>query len=138
MVQLYFLSIVFNGLSAYILIAQEGWENDTIETGMKLSVRNETFRLILGILAAIIGLLKLLLPYPENIPLLGDLVPAIGGLAAGYLLVFGYYRAHVQSVDTEGKLDKIGDNVMKWKKTMGFLILASALLHFLFPQALFL
>ena len=138
MVQLYFLSVLFNGLSAYILISQEGWENDGLETGLKFSVRSETFRLILGILTAITGLLKLLSPYSGNVPILGDLVPAAGGLAAGFLLVFGYYRDHVQPIDSEGKFDRLGDAFLKWKKGIGFVLLVSVVMHFLFPQALFL
>ena len=138
MVQLYFLSILCNGISAYILVARDGLENDAFEGAAKLSVRNETFKLILGILTAITGLLKFLSPYPGSIPLLGDFLPASGGLAAGFLLVFGYYRSHVQPVDKEGKLDRFGDAFLKWKKGIGFILFVLALLHFLFPEALFL
>jgi len=138
MEQLYLLSIVLNGLSAYIFISQEAWEIDSIETGLKFSVHNQTFRLILGILAAVIGLLKLLMPFSGSVPFVGDLVPAIGGLAAGFLLVFGYYRDHIQPVDAESRLDRIGDIVLKWKKVIGFVLMISVLLHFLFPKALFL
>ncbi|MCL2879085.1 MAG: hypothetical protein FWF29_02455 [Treponema sp.] len=138
MVQLYFLSIFCNGLSAYIFITKESWDSDTIEAGLRFSVRNELFRLILGILTAITGLLKLLSPYPGSLPILGDLIPALGGLAAGFILVFGYYRDHVKTIDTDGKLDRIGDAFLKWKKALGFVLLVSVILHFLFPQALFL
>jgi len=137
MEQLYLLSIVFNGLAAFIFISREAWESDVIESGMKFSLNNQTFRLILGILTALIGILKLLLP-TGGVPFLGDFIPAIGGLVAGFLLVFGYYRDHVQSVDGEGKLDKIGDAVLKWKKGIGFILIVIVLLHFLFPKALFL
>ena len=138
MEQLYLLSTVLNGLAAYIFISQEAWEIDSIETGLKFSVHNQTFRLILGILAAVIGLLKLLMPFSGRVPFIGDLVPALGGLAAGFLLVFGYYRDHGQSVDFGSKLDIIGDTVLKWKKVIGFILMISVLLHFLFPKALFL
>ena len=146
MVQLYFLSILCNGLAAYIFISRENWENETVESGMKFSPQNELFRLILGILAAISGILKLLSPYTQysenpvagRIPILGDLIPAAGGLAAGFILIFSYYRDHVQAIDSEGKLDRIGDAFLRWKKILGFALLLSVILHFLFPQALFL
>ena len=138
MVQLYFLSLLFNSLSAYILIASEGWEKDTFEASMKFSPRNETFRLVLGILAAVTGLLKLLSPYSGRIPFLGDLIPAFGGLAAGFLLIFEYYRERSQHTGEEGKLDKFGNAFLVWKKSIGFVLLVSVVLHFLFPQALFL
>jgi hypothetical protein len=115
-------------------------EQDSIENSLKFSLRNSTCRLILGILCAIIGILKLLSPSMDNIPILGDLVPALAGVAAGFILVFGYYREHVSVgvVEPEGKLDRIGGTFLKYKRPVGFLLLVSAALHFLFPQALFL
>jgi len=138
MVQLYFLSVLFNGFSAYTLIARDGWESDTIQPGANFSPRNDTFRLVLGILTAVTGLLKLLSPYSTSIPFFGDLIPAVGGLAAGFLLVFEFFKDHVHSIDTESKFGRFGEAFMKWKKSVGFILLVSVVLHFLFPQALFL
>ncbi len=135
MIQLYFLSILFNSLSGYVLVAQEGWENDSIERGLGFSPRNETFRLVLGILAAVTGVLKLLSPALGTVPFLGDLIPALGGIAAGFILVFGYYRDHVQAADSGGRLDRIGNAFLRWKKGTGFALLVFSALHFLFPQA---
>jgi hypothetical protein len=138
MIQLFFLSILFNGLSGYVLVTQEKWENGSIENSLKLSPSNETFRLVLGILTAVTGFLKLLSPVMGTTPFLGDLVPALAGIAGGFILVFAYYRDHAQDVDGEGKFDRIGNTFLRGKKTAGIILLASALLHFLFPQALFL
>ena len=138
MIQLYFLSILFNGLCGYVLIASEGWDTDSNEGSLKFSVQNETFRLVLGILTAVTGLLKLLSPAMGTMPILGDLVPAAAGLAAGIALVFGYYRDHVQAMGNGGRIEKIGDSFLRWKKGLGIILLASALLHFLFPEALLL
>ena len=140
MVQLYFLSIICNGFAAYILFARDDWESEPLEAGMKFSLQNEIVRLVLGIFTAIIGFLKLLLPYTDTkgIPILGDFLPALAGLAAGFVLVFGYYREHVKVIDQEGKLDRIGDGFLRWKKSLGFALMLVSLMHFLFPQALFL
>lgn len=139
MIQLYFLSILLNGLTGYMLIMGEGGDVDSIETSLKFSLRNSVFRLALGILAAATGVLKLLSPSMDNIPFLGDLVPAVAGIAAGFILVFGYYREHSPLAgESEGKLDRIGDTFLRYKKIAGFALLGAALLHFLFPQALFL
>jgi hypothetical protein len=77
MVQLYFLSILLNGLSGYVL----GFSGNEPDTGMgnslRFSLNNSTFRLILGILTAVTGLLKLLSPIEGDVPVAGDLVPAI-------------------------------------------------------------
>ena len=138
MAQLYFLSILFNGLTGYVLIAQESWENNSKESILKFSPQNETFRLVLGILTAVTGLLKLLSPVGGSIPILGDLVPAVFGLGAGLVLLLGYYREHADLADNEGKFGKFYEVFLRWKKGIGITLLVSALLHFLFPQALFL
>jgi hypothetical protein len=141
MIQLYFASILCNGLAAYILIADDTAEGgSSIESSLRFSLHNPTFRLILGILCAVIGVLKLLSPSMDTMPILGDLIPALAGLAAGFMLIFGYYReyATIGSIEPEGKLDRLGGAFLQYKKVAGFILLAAAVLHFLFPQALFL
>ncbi|MDR2476240.1 MAG: hypothetical protein LBD18_00435 [Treponema sp.] len=140
MIQLYFLSILLNGVTGYILITGDGGDTGSIENSLHYSLRNSTFRLVLGILTAATGILKLLSPVLDNIPLLGDLLPALAGIAAGFILVFGYYREHssLSAEEAGGKLDRIGDAFLHYKKAAGIALLAAALLHFLFPQALFL
>jgi hypothetical protein len=138
MIQLYFLSVLFNGLAAYILIMGDGWEG--IESSLRFSPRNPIFRLVLGILSGATGILKLLSPSVDNVPVFGDLVPSLAGIIAGFVLIFGYYResASVSASGAEGKLDRMGDVFLKYKKGVGFVLLVAAALHFLFPQALFL
>ena len=140
MVQLYFLSILCNSLTAYILILGNTDESDSIEGGLQFSLHSGVFRLVLGILCALTGVLKLLSPSFDSIPILGDLVPALAGFLAGFVLIFGYYRerASIGASVSEGKLDRIGGAFLKYQKGLGFILLASAALHFLFPQALFL
>lgn len=139
MIQLYFLSILFNGVTGYILVQGDAEKNE-IETSLKFSLRGGTFRLILGVLSAVTGALKLLSPVMEKVPILGDLVPALAGLVAGFILIFGYYREHasIAVFEDEGRLDHIGGTFLKYQKAAGLALLAAAILHFLFPQALFL
>jgi hypothetical protein len=140
MIQLYFLSILFNGVTGYLFITEENRTDDTIESSLRFSPGSGMFRFILGIGTAVTGILKLLSPSMENIPILGDLVPALTGIAGGFILFFGFYREHASAsaVEPEGKLDRIGEAFLRYKKAAGFVLLAAALLHFLFPQALFL
>ncbi len=135
MIQLYFLSILCNGLSGYILFASK--EEQTIEKG--LSLKNPTFHLVLGILSAVTGVLKLLSPTMDGVLLIGDLIPAAAGIAAGLLLIFGIYRQDTSAVsENQGKLDKFGVSLLRFRKAVGLLLFAIAGIHFLFPQALFL
>jgi vacuolar-type H+-ATPase subunit I/STV1 len=140
MIQIYFLSVLFNGLTGYILLLEDREETGTIETSLRLSLNNGVFRLILGILTSVTGVLKLLSPSLDNIPILGDLLPSLTGIIAGFILIFGYYREHGSEPEEEreGKLEKIGNSLLKYKKGFGIVLLGAALFHFLFPQALFL
>ncbi|MDR0503088.1 MAG: hypothetical protein LBH16_07180 [Treponema sp.] len=103
-------------------------------------MNNPTFHLVLGILCAVTGLLKLLSPTLEKILILGDLIPACGGIIGGLLLIFGIYRKDNTSFASEsmGTLDKLGETLLRFKKTVGLCLLVITLIHFLFPRTLFL
>jgi len=137
MVQLYFLSIVFNGLAGFLFVFADLGGGDSAENTTKFSFIGSGFRLVIGILAAVLGLLKLLSPM-AGIPILGDLLPAIAGIAAGFILIFGFYRERSPSVDSEESINRFGEVALHYKKAVGIALLAAALLHFLFPSALFL
>ncbi|MDR3168121.1 MAG: hypothetical protein LBT93_09260 [Treponema sp.] len=111
-------------------------EEESLGAGFRFSLRDKTFRLVLGILAVITGLLKLLSSIQGDVPMVGDIIPAIIGFAVGFILVFEYYREY-SSIDNE-KYEKIERVLIKNKKFIGFIALISAGIHFLFPQVLFL
>jgi len=137
MIQLYFLSILCNGLSGYLLFAGNENENEPAE---KSRLSYHTYHLVLGILSAVVGFLKLLSPNADNILIFGDLLPALGGIAAGFLLIFGIYRHDslaISQVQTSS-LDSFGLSLLRFRKSIGLGLFAIALLHFLFPQTLFL
>jgi hypothetical protein len=142
MVQLYFLSLVFNGLAGFFFIFGDLGGNNSTQGEKKFSFVGDGFRLVIGILAAVTGILKLFAPMvsAEKAPIyiLGDLLPALAGIAAGFLLMFGFYRERSTNVDTEEKVNSFGDTFLQYKKAAGVVILVIALLHFLLPGALFL
>jgi len=139
MVQLYLLSVILNGLIGFLLVFGDVIEGDTTGSGFKSFLSSWGLRLVLGILAAITGILKFLSPIMNKIPILGDFLPAAAGLAAGFILIFGFYRENsTGSGGNEGKLDRIGDTFLHYRKAIGIVILIIAALHFLFPTALFL
>ncbi|MDR0322397.1 MAG: hypothetical protein LBI28_12925 [Treponema sp.] len=136
MIQLYFLSVLCNGLSGYVLFAGNG--GDTEKTG--LSLNNPTFHLVLGILSAVTGILKILAPPLEgDIPIIGDLIPAAAGIIAGLVLIFGIYRQGItRAPESDGSLDRIGVNLLTFRKPLGLALLAIAFVHFLLARTLFL
>ena len=138
MIQLYFLSVLFNGLIGFLLVFENPAENGSIENSTKFSLNSGSFRLILGILSAMTGILKLFSPIFNRVYILGDLFPALGGIAAGFILIFEFYRNHSSKIEYEGQLDRIGNVFLRYKKMTGFALIALAVLHFIFPTALFL
>jgi hypothetical protein len=141
MIQLYFLSILCNGLSGYILFAgNEGEESDdSINKSIRFSLNTPTFHLVLGILCAVTGVLKLLSPTMDGILLLGDLLPSADGIIAGILLIFGIYRQDISAApENPGALDRFGISLLRFRRAIGLGLIIVAFLHFLFPQALFL
>jgi len=136
MIQLYFLSILCNGLSGFLLFS--GNEGGSAEK-IRFSVDDPTFHLVLGIMSAVVGVLKLLSPSMDGILLLGDLVPSAAGIVAGFLLIFGIYRQDTFiASSSEGSLDQLASNLLRFRKPVGLILFGIALVHFLFPQALFL
>ncbi|QQO08062.1 hypothetical protein [Breznakiella homolactica] len=137
MLQFYFLSIFLNAVSGYILFTGAGWDAvSDDEKGFKLSPSNGTFRLVLGIAAAAVGILKILSVISGDVPVIGDLIPALAGLLAGFVLIFDYYRRKT-TVDSE-KSEKISTLVNANYKWIGIVAMAAAGLHFLFPTVLLL
>jgi hypothetical protein len=139
MIQLYFLSILCNGIGGYIFFSGgKGEAGESIDKSMKFSAENPMFILVLGILSVVVGVLKLLSPFDNKYPFFGDLAPAVAGVASGLFLIFGINRQNAPSAFHEGTPDRLGESLPRIRKPLGLGLLACALLHFLFPQALFL
>jgi hypothetical protein len=137
MIQFYFLSILFNAVVGYLLAMEDrGTDTSSLEASFRFSVKNETFRLILGILTMLMGLLKILSSVQGDVPVIGDLIPALTGMASGFILAFDYYQGH--SSLNEEKSEKLSRILGKNRRWIGFAAMASAALHFLFPSVLFL
>jgi uncharacterized membrane protein YkgB len=136
MIQFYFLSIFFNALAGFVLFTGGGDEDPGIQERLRISLNDETFRLILGILTVVTGILKLLSPVQGDIPVIGDLLPAAAGFVSGLMLIFSYYQEH-RTLEA-GRLEQVGAGFLSQKKWIGLAVMIAAALHFLFPQALLL
>ena len=135
MLQFYFLSIVLNVLAGYLLLT--GGEEGVLELKGNFSLRDETSRLVLGILSVLTGLFKLLSPIEGDLPVLGDLIPAAAGFITGFILIFEYYKNR-SSIDNSENTEKIDRVLIGNKKFIGVASLIVAALHFLFPKVLLL
>lgn len=125
-------------MAGYVLFSG----GDNAPDAAKSPINITTFHLVLGILCAVTGVLKLLTPIPlsadasHGIIILGDFLPSLAGLAAGLMLIFGIYRQDLS--EKAGELDRLGVSLLAFRKPIGIGLIAAALVHFLFPQVLFL
>ncbi len=137
MLQFYFLSVLLNALTGFMLLFVESDEPDAVIEGkLPAAMRDETFRLVLGILTCITGFFKLLTAVRGDIPVIGDLVPAFAGLIGGFTLLYDFYRRR-STVDEES-LPPVVQKIVNGRKYVGISALLAAVLHFLFPTVLFL
>ena len=134
MLQFYFLAVVLNAIAGYLLFF--GDEGEILELKNDF-LKGETFKLVLGILSVITGLLKLLSPVEGDIPIIGDLVPAVTVFLCGFILVFEYYKTR-STIEVPEQPEKIGKVLIGYKKIIGMAALVAAALHFLFPTVLLL
>lgn len=150
MLQFYFLSVFLNCITGLILISEttkkttstedvivkpEGTESVAPTETKKSSflfIQNPTFKLIIGILAVLTGILKLLSVVPNDVPVIGDLIPSIAGLLGGGAVLFSYFTTQTT---LEVKPGKFFSNVfVMGKRYVGVICLIAATLHFLFPK----
>jgi hypothetical protein len=136
MMQFYFLSILLNGLSGYALTRNTDEEKSVLDAGFRLSIHNETCRFILGAATIVMGLLKILSSVRGDVPVVGDIIPALAGFLAGFILVFEFYRNR-STLEPE-HTEKIEQVLIHNKKWVGYFALAAAVLHFFLPSVLFL
>ena len=136
MIQIYFLSIFFNALAGYVLIS--GDDKEALEIQPGFSLKDETIRLVLGILSMATALLKLLSPVEGQIIILGDLVPVAAGFATGLILLVEYYRTRATLAQEPQEKSSLNTLLILNKKIIGYIAIAAAILHFFFPKILFL
>lgn len=137
MLQFYFLSILLNAVTGLVLLFANQDQRDENGSGAVPNVAyDETFRLVLGILTGIVGFFKLLTVVRGDVPVLGDLFPAVAGMAAGFILLYEFYRtrSHIQ----EESLPPVVMQFIASKRYVGIIAVVSAAAHFLFPTVLFL
>ncbi len=99
-------------------------------------LNSSTFRLICGVLSAFVGIMKLLSVFRNDVPVVGDLLPSLAGIAGGASLLIEYYAVHATSgEEIPEMLNKI---FIGSRKYIGIICLAAGLLHFVFPQVVLL
>lgn len=95
-----------------------------------------TFRLIIAILSGLVGVMKLLSTVQNDVPVIGDLIPALAGLCACFALLVEYYS---QKTHLPFKMPAVLSTVfVSGRKYLGVFCILAGILHFIFPRVLFL
>lgn len=137
MLQFYFLSVLLNAITGAVLLYANRDDLDSpADSKIPAIAYDETFRLVLGILTGVTGFFKLLTAVRGDVPVIGDLLPALAGLAGGFTLLYEFYRS--RSTEDDSHLPAFFQKIVASKKYVGIACLLAAVLHFLFPTVLFL
>ena len=141
MVQFYFLSVLLNAVTGAALFLNLGSVASDDGGGIYDASRcfvpfceSETFRFVLGIATVIVGILKLLSPIKDDVPVIGDIFPAATGIVSGFALIYENIRAKRISdvIDRSASIRRFLDS----KTYIGIVAMAAAALHFLFPSVI--
>lgn len=122
MLQFYFLSVFLNLFVGFILINER---RHLIELPL---FDEHVFRIILGVLCGLTGIIKLFVV--TNTVIVGDLIPAVAGIAGGITMFI-----QDESTTMPEWFRKV---FVTNKFIVGIVCFSAALLHFVFPGALFL
>jgi len=137
MSQLYLLSIVSTVLTGFVLSGDYLGARVPALATFRAWLENRGAAIVLGLATAAIGFLKLIVRAPgDTVPVAGDLLPAIAGLAVGAALFFEALLRKPTS--PERPVEKYAKAVLTYRIPLGILAVAVALLHFLFPSAVIL
>ena len=132
MAQLYMLSILSLLGAGLILSSDYLVERMEWLSGLKDLAQQRNIRIGVGIAAGVVGILKLIVRSPgETVPVAGDLLPALAGIALGGLLLMDTLR--VPRDDEPVAVDKVTKAVMPYRTPIGIGGIVVAVVHFLLP-----
>jgi hypothetical protein len=154
MIQFYVLALAFMLYGAAVLLSDEfGGKYKILLRIKELHVLNQTFTIVMIVLTATVGLLKLIAPTSPGPVVIGDFLPAINLFALAVFFIFDLKKGtpsaeenqqHAES-DEGGELfsdsealTKVKSFYYKNKKILGLVTLTVAFFHFLFPGAVLL
>lgn len=137
MVQFYFLSVLANILGGIALSAGLLDEKMSGFAGIKAFFDEKPgFRVTVGVIAVVTGILKLLSATRGDVPVVGDLLPSLTGLAVGAAVLYERYKEK-STVETEvpSAAEKL---LINNKSILGVASIVVGLVHFFIPSVLFL
>ncbi|NBF40480.1 MAG: hypothetical protein GVY14_08690 [Spirochaetes bacterium] len=137
MYQIYLLSVLTNVLAG-VALSVGGMDEKLHLSSVfnKELMQNDGFRLGLGIVTFVVGFFKLLSVSEGDVPVVGDILPAISGLVLGMILLLQYYRS--RSTVSSPFVDTLDNIFGKNSAVFGTVGILLGILHFLLHRVLFL
>ncbi len=133
MIQVYFLLILANVLVGLILGAPAFKSH--FSPDMVRILENRSFQRMVGLIAALVGFLGLIAVLPGDLPILGNLLPSLSAMGIGFAVFLG-------PPEEDSNLPawiRVGHEfIYHYSGVFSIGCFVSALLHFIFPSALFL
>jgi len=137
MEQFYLLSIVANVIAGLALSSDYLGKRVPFFSSFKTFRENRSAEISLGVVTAIVGVLKLIIRSPgEKIPVAGDLLPGIAGVALGLLLLVEAFQQKEEA--SSESIAKVKQTVFNYRVPISITGVAIALIHFFIPRILFL
>ncbi len=135
MYQFYFLSIFVNLIGGILL------SGDVLNKQFsKLEMLQELFKApsyIIGfsIFSAITGIFKIISVFAGDVPVIGDLIPALLNIVIAVYLFISWQKNKKEEL--KPALEKTDVIIGKYENIIGITAIIVALLHFFFPDVLF-
>lgn len=137
MYQVYFLSVLTNIVAGIALAFERMDDRLRLHAVFNPELfRHTGFQLAMGVITFVVGFAKLLSVTDGNVPVVGDLLPALSGMVMGFILVFQYYqeRTNIRSTAVDSVDRVFGRN----SGTFGMIGIIVGVVHLLVPGFLFL
>jgi hypothetical protein len=137
MAQFYLLSVFANIVAGLTLAGDYLGERVAFLASFKNLRGNRAAQIVIGVIALCVGVITLFVRAPgDTVPIVGDLLPSLAGIAMGLTLLVESFR---QQVDSRGpQAEKLSKALMSYRVPAGIAGVSIAVLHFLFPAAVIL
>ena len=137
MAQFYLLSVFINIVAGLTLAGDYLGDRIAFLASFKSLRENRVSMIVIGLIAAAVGVITFFIRAPgDSVPVVGDLLPSLAGIAQGLALLVEAFRQKVESRGAQG--EKLSKAVLTYRVPAGIAGVAIAVLHFLVPAAVIL
>ena len=135
MVQFYFLSIFVNFIGGLLLAGDNINKQFPSIDSLQELFKSTSYMLIFAIVAAVAGVFKIISVFEGDVYVVGDLLPAAVSIIIAIHFFTHYFYEKKGTADVH--LEQINTVVEEYKTLIGYGAIIIAILHFFFPDVLF-